>query len=238
MLNGAKISCHHGVSRFENQLTPVINLFNIHPQIDILEIDFVYYDKTYISSHDYELCNIVNGNPLSEWIHFIMKMNKILWIDLKDDNLSILNDTYSKIKLKALFHELSELQQKYNGLQDHVIIGCQYSHIYKKLLQIKTDFVIIRDLPEDVSYVIDACTPDFLKEITNYVNQSLMDLTHNNKSGITAIDKSFFDSFTNLEEFIEKLKTDVVIVYNFDLCDNYQLKSDKHIIYQYNFFID
>jgi hypothetical protein len=217
-------SCHHGHCQKENQLDAVKT---ITKHYDMIEIDFVYFNNQYISSHDYDVDTIKNGSTLEEWIEYIILHNKILWIDLKDTNLNIF--TYStQLNIPHLINILDLLSLKYQNLKQHIILGCQFTNGYKQLLNEQHDYVVINDLPKDYMYALKYILPlTFVNMLTKYVIQ--------NDSNIVAIDKSYFNTLEVLQQFIDDCTSSIIIIYNFEEGNITPESVDKHIIIQYNY---
>ncbi len=222
-LKKANKSCHHGKSSHQNQLEHVKTLIDY----DIIEIDFVCYNNQYISSHDYDESSINKGNLLKDWIDFVMINDKILWIDLKDDHISIFLPQLSKLNVKLLIDELDT----YNNINQHIIISCQYHTIYEQLLNLSSSYTIMRDLPTDTFYIIDMLTPDFLMPHTKefMMTEIMNDI---GDASIIAIDQSFF-TLDTLTLLINQCLANIIIVYTLD--HPIKIQTDKHIIYQYNY---
>ena len=220
----AKVSCHHGMMGFENQLEPAKQLTDY----DMIEIDFIYNGQ-YISSHDYDEESINKGSSLEGWIDFIMEKNKILWINLKDDNISIFLPQLSNLNIKELFNILDDCLLKYPSLNQHIIIGCQYHTIYEQLCHNK-NYIVIRDLPRDTFYVMDMLTPHFLSEEVKLLMQDEI-VKDVGDAKIIAIDHRFFTN--TLTEFINHCTAHIIIIYTVDR--SFNILTNKHIIYQYDY---
>lgn len=223
-LKRAHKSCHHGKLGYENQL----KYAQLLTDYDIIEIDFVYYNNQYVSSHDYEEENINKGSLLKNWIDFVIENDKVLWIDLKDDNISVFLPQLSKLNVNALIDTLDKLN--YKNLDQFIIISCQYHNIYEQLLNLSS-YTIMRDLPKDILYVMDMLIPEFL----NYHTKELIITEIENDVGdasIIAIDQQFF-TVDELSIFVNQCLAKIIIIYTFE--SPIILKSDKHIIYQYNY---
>ena len=227
MLNkllSVKTSCHHGNSDYENQLEPATRLKNY----DMIEIDFVYQNN-YISSHDYD--QISKGSLLKDWIDFVIKNNKILWIDLKDDNISIFLPQFSKLNINELINQLNQYKLIYNNLEEYILISCQYHNIYEQLIALQSCYTIIRDLPKDTFYVMDILIPEFLTAQAKLLMapEIILDV---GDSKVVAIDQSFYTD-ESLLAFINECGANIIIVYTYDRLMT--INTSKHIIYQYNF---
>jgi hypothetical protein len=238
ILKTKNISCHHGSLLKENNLQSAINILNENPEIDIIEIDFVLFENQYISAHDHEL--IVDGSSLQEWIDMIIERNKILWIDLKDTSLSFFINSYTTLNVELLFNILDVFHLKYPLLHEHILIGCQYIHVYEQLMKNNINkFTIIQDLPRDKMYVLEAITPnEYITLLENVVLDSIIEDTN---SKIIAVDKKFFSDI-RLNDLLSNINNDIIIImYNFKKSDNLSyIKNtryikDKHIIYQYDY---
>ena len=231
MLQKAKISCHHGPSHSHNELIPTIKLLENQNEIDIIEIDFIYHNNQFISSHDYNKKLIKKGSELRIWIKHIIQLNKILWIDLKDCTSSIFFKQTSQCDVIALFNQLNEIELNEKHLKNHIIIGCQYTHIYNQLILNNNGYTIIQDLPHDQSYIFDQFIP--IKSIVNRITSDIMK-TININNDIIAIDKSFFDE-KQLIDFINFIDCDIIIIYNYHYNEVLSLFKNKKIIYQYDY---
>jgi hypothetical protein len=237
ILKTKNISCHHGSSIKENNLLAASRILDENPEIDIIEIDFVVFENQYISAHDHDV--VIDGSSLEEWIDMIMERNKILWIDLKDTSLSFFINSYTTLNVELLFNILNDLHLKYNNLDKHILIGCQYIHVYEQLIKNNINkFTIIQDLPRDKMYVLEAITPnEYITLLENVVLDSIIEDTH---SKIIAIDKKFFTDI-RLNDLISNINSDIIIIYNFKKFDNIShIKNipyikDKHLIYQYDY---
>jgi hypothetical protein len=229
ILKFAKISCHHGSQKLENNLHLSIDVLKKHKEIDIIEIDFVFHDNQYISAHD--LDHLEHGSSLELWIDEIMARDKILWIDLKDTQLSFFINSYTSINVERLFEILTKLHLKYKFLHRHILIGCQFIHVYEKLIQ-QDIFTIIQDLPRDKMYVLDAITPNqYITSLSDVVKTSIIEDHHHD---IIAIDKKFFTA-DYLLSLLTQIDAKIIILYNFQLDDEIPYVENKKIIYQYDY---
>src|SRR6478736_5707913 len=107
--NLLNVSCHHGAANDENNLASCQQILDKYNEIDVIEIDFIYYEGEFVSSHDYDN---VKGDKLEIWIDEIIKRNKVLCIDLKDSQLSFFINVLSKINIQHLYDKLNELHLK------------------------------------------------------------------------------------------------------------------------------
>src|SRR5688572_13869861 len=106
-------SAHHGYINYENQLAPTLELFANHPHIGLVEIDFIHHHGEFISSHDYDEENIALGSTLEQWMEHIIRLNKMLWVDIKDTTLSILSSQFSEFDVKCFYKHLIQLEAKF-----------------------------------------------------------------------------------------------------------------------------
>ena len=232
MLSRAKISCHHGDIKAENQLLNAISIIHQHPDIDILEIDFVCINGEYVSSHDYDEESISKGSTLEKWVQLIIKRGKILWIDLKDNLKSLVIPMLSQIDVPLLLDILGKLATKHKNLTDYLIIGCQYDHVYKQLITQHT-YTIIRDLPLVDMYVLDkVCIFGGVSEfIINNIKEHI-------QNDVIALDRKFFATNQDIVNLIETTMVGFAvtfIIYNFEKYEDPIVVPNKHIIHQYNY---
>jgi len=231
ILKFAHTSCHHGSSIKPNQLIPALNI--LKNNIDIIEIDFIYYNNQYISAHDES--EVEHGSELSLWIDEIIKLDNILWIDLKDTQLSFFLNSYSTINVDYLFELLNKLHLKYKNLHQHILIGCQYSHVYQALMK-QSMFTIIRDLPRDSMYFLEALSPCQLFEsisVSSIIDDVIMHHQYQTTS-IIAIDRHFFTTNV-LINLLNTISFTIIILYNYNQDDEVLYIRNKHIIHQYNY---
>lgn len=237
MLKNCFISSHHGTIKCVNKLLPTLELLSQHPEIDMVEIDFVYNGKYYISAHDYNTNTIACGSTLHMWVDAMLLHQKILWIDLKDDNTSILVQHASKLNIDVLLSELWKLDSIYNNFKKHVIISCQYHNIYDQLVNY-SPCLVIKDCPMDKMYVLEAVLPKsiiYSNYIQTYIQECMY--VYIKDSEIIAIDVDFFENRHILETFIRRLKVGTsIILYNYDIGDQIISVDGYHIIMQYNYF--
>src|SRR4029078_394575 len=221
MLKVCRTSAHHGYINHENNLMQTLDLLHRNPTIDIVEVDFVYHNKNYISSHDYSDDNINNGSSLEEWVEHLIKLKKVLWIDLKDTTTSVVFPSLSKLNVNKLILKLNNLSLFYPMLNKFIIISCQYNKIYNKLKMFNNHFTIMKDCPKDYYYLLNYFTTSF--------NDSIIDNIDNK---VIAIDKNFIDDIDN---FIDQVPSTIIILYNYELDDIVPTSNKKHLIYQYNY---
>ena len=231
-------SAHHGCINHDNELLPALILLDDNPGIGMVEIDFVYHNNTFISSHDYTYENMMKGSSLDEWIDNIIPLGKIIWIDIKDKIVSIPFSELITVDVAKLYEYLDELKIKYPNLNDHILLSCQYVNVQAELVRLNTGYTIVHDVPWDYAYVLKEIMP--LSVIKAYIHDNMIKYLKE-KSGIVCIDQTFFETSTELYDFVMKLKQKTIILYSYekddDIIDTSFKFPDKHIIYQYNFVI-
>lgn len=226
-------SAHHGYINYENQLTPALKLFEREPDIGIIEIDFIYHNGGFISSHDYSNENIAKGSSLEQWIDYIIYNEKILWIDIKDCPLASISNDFSIFNTDAFYNYLDRVKIRFPNLKNYILIGCQYEYVYQQLLMKNTGYTLIHDMPQDYAYLLDTFLPLFI--IKSYVQEKIMEDLQG-KTGIVCLDRTFFDDVNDLNNFISKLSQKIIIVYSYNLYERNLPKVDgKHIIHQFNY---
>ncbi len=220
MLTSCKRSAHHGYTNYENNLMMTLDCLHFHPEIDIVEIDFVYHHHDFLSSHDYSEENLKNASSLEEWVDHFIKLKKILWIDLKDVPSSIFFPSLSKLNINQLILKLNRLSLIYPLLNNYIMISCQFSHIYERLKMFNKHFMIMQDCPMDYYYILNYFTSLFNVNIIKTIDNPII-----------AIDKNF----VQLDDFIEKSSAKTIIIYNYEIGDSIPISNKKHLIYQYNY---
>jgi len=255
-----KVSCHHGDINNPNQLFYVEKLIERENDfIDIYEIDFVMFKNKIISSHDYDIDMIYKGSELIKWIDLIIiKNNKILWIDIKE-NLSIFCNSYNQFNIYLFFKQLEIIRKKIiNDINLDIInfiwISCQETNLYDKIIEInnkkqrpnsvtqeirENKWIIVYDIPSIDSYIYQIILGTIgLNCIINdsvYNKYIQLDLT---QYKYISIDQSFFYDIHDLLEFINRLilsKNTNIVLYNFKLNIPPITIPDYNIIMQYDF---
>lgn len=249
-MNRVRIAAHHGDSRNQNNLEAARRVLETHPEIDIMEIDFILYCKELISSHDYTAEGVLNGSPLRDWIEMVViQYGKTLWIDVKPlIALSALFWSIAEEVTACLYTILAEqalyAKQSHNiTLRNYLFITSQDPAIKLELeTRNKEGWLIAIDVPAMRSYIWQALLPPGLQE---WLNDSIYNaLTRNydfSRDSIVAIDKTFFDgNLKRLFRFIETSNIQpgtTIILYTFD-GDMPPLKSDQyHIVTQYDYTV-
>ncbi len=226
-------SAHHGFINYENQLDPIALLFETYPSIGIIEIDFVHTNNNFISSHDYSEENISKGSKLEQWVDSIMTHNKMLWIDIKDDNLSMISDQFSLFDVQAFYQCLQSLEAKYSNLKRHLLIGCQYTNTYNRLVANNIGYNIVHDQPQYMSYVLYDIFP--LCMIKSWIHKWILEDLQGT-TGTVCLDRTFFSYTNEINEFISKLHHQTIIVYSYNLNEtNLPSVPGKNIILQFNY---
>lgn len=242
MLPNIKISAHHGYINRENELGPTLDLLNSHPEIGMVEIDFVYSDGKFISAHDYEPDTIIKGSELSEWLDAIIPLRKIIWMDIKDSNWSILSNTLCVFDVGNFFNLLHIQKEKFTQthikLEHFIIISSQYESTRDKLCASNVDnFQLVCDMPLDYAYITKTILPSSLDHILDYFIQKCIDTDTKKIEQIICLDTSFFE-LDDLILLINKLTTNTIILYSLDIDQKLNLNiSNKQIICQYDYYM-
>ena len=245
-LSKAKISAHHGAINRENELAPALMLIQKHPEIDMIEVDFVYHNGKFISSHNYDEDTICKGSELEAWLSEFIPLNKIIWIDIKDSTLSIFSENFSKFDIDIFFNLLRLEKKKFAEtgilLENFILIGCQYEHLIDKIdSQNNDEFMIAYDIPRTYSYVAKTISPACMDNIVDQYVQEHSEIVLSefpeNKCNIICLDLSFFPNIDELINMLKKIDNiSIVIIYSIELTDNINvIIPGKHIIVQYNY---
>lgn len=245
-IHKSTISAHHGYIDCENELGPTITLLNKHPEINMIEIDFVYINEKFISSHDYDDDSISRGTEMSIWFDNFIKLGIIIWIDIKESNWSILSDKFSKFDVNKFYLQLELQRKKFLQqniiLENQILISCQYDNIKEKLFILNNNntYLLAHDLPLVDSYIAQTVAPSFFDEKINYmVQESMQDFINYSTTNlyIVCLDITFFNSIDDLIAFINKINVSIVILYSMEISDSILISgSDKQFIYQYNYY--
>jgi hypothetical protein len=222
-LKRAKLSAHHGCCSKPNNLILTLDLLERHPEIDMVEIDFICHHQNYISAHDYDDDTINHGSTLEEWVKYMMVCKKILWIDLKDHPISLISSTLSKLDIDILNQKLQSLLNQYPDMREYVIVSCQYRHINLS----NCPCLVIRDLPWDRYYLIKAVVPDIF--INQMMESQMTELIDECDTDAIALDASYF-SYLQLQRFLNHLSAKIVILYNYNPLDG--VLNHSHLIIQ------
>lgn len=240
------ISAHHGFFTKENELAPTIKLLQKHTEIDMVEIDFVYDNGKFISSHDYEDENVIKGSELTIWLNEIIPLNKMIWIDIKDSTWSILSESFSKFDVQVLFDLIRSEKKKFNSmniaLEKYILIGCQYEHLIDKIVTINDgEFLLAYDFPRIHAYVTKTIAPACFDMVIDQYYQEESELILNElikgKYNIVCLDVTFFMSINDIVMLLNKINNiSIVIIYSLDLTSQEIISiPGKHVITQYNY---
>lgn len=236
------VSCHHGDVNNQNNLKAAARIIRDYPEIDIVEIDFVFYGNDLISSHDYDARLILRGSSLIKWIERVVFIEKkILWIDLKPKlDPSVLIWPVAKEETRCLFAILNEAMKK-EDIRSRIIITSQDMSIVDEIeaSEEASLWQIAADIPNIPSYVWQDLLPPGLQGwLNSSVNEHFIrrcDLTPYN---IVAIDKSFFDDMTTLMRFIHESSIKqgaTIIIYTFKRGAPLITSDHYNIVMQYDF---
>ena len=244
-LLNSHISAHHGAIDRENELVPTLQLLKSNPQIDMIEIDFVYDNGKFISSHDYDNDKIALGSEITEWFDKIIPLKKILWIDIKDSTWSIFSDTFSKFDINAFFELIRSEKQRFRStgiaLETYILIGCQYDHLIEQIAKLNNgEFMIAHDFPRANSYVARVIAPTCMNIAVDKYAQDNSELVIKDLGtawNIVCLDMSFFTTDDDLFLLLNKIDTKcIIILYSLELDAQPNITvSNKHLIVQYNY---
>lgn len=232
-------SSHHGYINYENQLAPMKGFFQTYPDVEIVEIDFVYSNKNFVSSHDYTEANIKLGSTLEVWIRYSVAHNKLMWIDVKDTMWSVISNKFSSFNVEEFYKTLDDISTRIPSTPSYILISCQYTNTYNRLvaqnIATSSKYIIIHDMPQDFAYVLNDFLP--LSVIKSYVHRKILEELKE-VSGIVCLDRIFFSNTLELTDFIVKLPHKNVIVYSYDLnATSIPVVSGKQIIVQYDYYL-
>lgn len=246
----ASVSAHHGSINAENQLQPALQVLEKYPEIDLIEIDFVYNTSTqsFVSSHDYTDELMEKGSSLSEWIEAIIPLKKTLWIDIKDNPTTMFGwKIFSKFNTKKfsslLFQEEAKWTKRGVNLYDHIIVGCQWEWLYQDIIKLFGKGVcIVHDLPYAPAYVGDIICGRMCESAVNESTQIIMlrDIKKSKNMKIVCIDHAFFNDVDDLKNFLESLPDCVeqCILYSYKQGEPYPqnlANTNLKLIIQYDF---
>ena len=244
------ISCHHGDSEAQNNLIAARGIIQRHPEINIMEIDFVLYGKELISSHDYTSDGIIKGSSLIEWIELvIIQHGRMLWVDLKPQELGLgtFFESWSTAKEEArvLFDLLREARSRYViDIKDYVMVTSQDPAITKEIERGNSDgWRIVADIPHLKSYIWQYILPIGMHEgLNDWVFEEFVHHYDFSRHSVVAIDKTFFGhSLKRVFSFIRRTNIregTTIILYTFKRGDPVVRSSRYHIVMQYDFHDD
>ncbi len=251
-----RISNHHGDSHRENHLPSARAVIEAHPEIDIVEIDFVSHNGQYVSMHDYSVLGLLEGSLLIDWVELVVVQHaRMLWIDVKPkwDIVSILCDT-AEAETVSLMRHLDQLRviymarQQPRDLRHSVFLASQdatMSHALRRfnsLLPQERRWCISEDVPFLGTYILQRVLSYGWQDTLNRAVQERFahyDFSH---ATVVSIDALFFDyNVTAMCEFIRAngtLRPETwIILYSFErsqLPEPVTLEGYPHIITQYN----
>lgn len=259
--NSRGISCHHGASNYPNVLKHAKTVVSRSPQINIVEIDFITYNREVISSHDYRVANVVQGSTLFEWIRDIIFVERrLLWIDVKENHVYMHSlcgtDSYTeKFDVSLFFDTLNQCRRHFKlfsqeegiDISEFLVIGCQDEVLSTSLYMYNVSnchdvYRMICDIPGANYYIWQAITPSLLQPLllNNYVRSEYTNFNFIERShGWVAIDMNFFNTRGDLISFIEQSsipRNANIILYNAVEHEPYlNVSTGHHIIMQYDF---
>lgn len=253
-------SCHHGDCAKQNNLGQAIEVTRAHPEIEILEIDFVQVGDDFISSHDYVAENIKNGSPLIQWIHqMVVKRKKTLWIDIKShvDFMAFCCccDMRFKFDCRALFNTLAKICNTLKRrVQPHVWLSCQDREVreafisYNKRLEPINKWTIVTDIPFVYSYAVNACQyllPSALyhwiqdRAFTGFLEYDFeMARIAVDVPLIVCIDRSFFATNERIVRFVEESTIplgSVILLYTYPKTEAPIVIQGYRVVMQYDY---
>lgn len=260
-----RVSSHHGSITWPNVLPEALRVLEEHPEIDILEIDFISWGQEILSSHDYNEESARQGASLFEWIHAIVYRNRrLLWIDIKE-NLFILRNCsgYNEpFDTGLFFRRLDYCQRFFSGkvgrgknrsqvsqinterpapldIAPYIIIGCQHPDTLAEISQANAGrYAQVVDIPSARYYVYQRLLPTCL--LNNLTRNMWDDYAHLDYTDIPllSLDMSFFERERDLKEFLSTLRlapSARVVLYNAPL-DMRPIEVEQlHIIMQYDY---
>lgn len=244
------VSCHHGDIDRQNNLEAASLIMQENPDIDIMEIDFVLYNKELISSHDYSTEGILNGASLIEWVDLvILKHSHMLWIDLKPQALGLgtFLESWSTAKEEAivLFGILREARERYRpvlDIRDFIMITSQDRAIIKEIERLNegNEWRIVADIPHLQSYIWQYILPVGMQEqLNDAVFEYFVKQYDFSAHSVVAIDKSFFGhSLRRVFQFVRAStikEGSTLILYNFAHDDPVVRSKYYDVVMQYDF---
>lgn len=252
-----RIAAHHGDYNHQNSLKHAKKVLDHHKEtIDMVEIDFVYHQGNFVSSHDHETETILRGAYLIDWIRLVIfTYKKILWIDMKSNMFSLVSmiTDWTKEESNALFKRLNkyhrETLNKYKmNLKNYIMISSQYEPFKKRFTMLNNEldkkWLLTMDFPYSNYYVWEYVLPN---DLQSWNNESVQDkIIHFDFSdeGFISIDLKFFDYdieylFTLLKKNGTIKKGCYILLYPFKQDYEYRITSDKyHIIMMIDFVSD
>lgn len=250
-----RIACHHGDYNHQNNLEHAKRVLELyHDQIDIMEIDFVYYQNNFVSSHDHDTDSIIKGSYLKTWIDLvIIKYHKILWLDIKVNIFSFaLMITGYKHECERLFqlfktYNRSLYEERKIDIKQYILISCQYTPYKDELLRLNSKlrrpWLFTTDLPYYNHYIWRYVLPNDIQTLNNEkVQEMILEYDFSSQYYIS-IDLFFFNN--DIEFLFELLhkngtleKGSYIILYPFNHNSPIKVTSNKYnIVIMYDFYI-
>ena len=246
-------SCHHGDVKRPNELEAALTVARQNPEIEVFEIDFVDAGgphKRLVSSHDYNERAIARGSDLIQWLEqLVIGMNKILWIDVKQNLDLYFAWSYPKFHTRRLFRQLSQFSEKHPEIRQRVWIGCQDCALrasllaHNEALPLEHRWKFILDMPTVEGYVWQrlipkwSCCGEPQRNLRQYVYEQFRETDYQNYDRIS-LDKDFFQGPDKVKEFVRslKLRPDVLIILNsFSQRQPPIFLEDHTIVMQYDY---
>ena len=242
--------CHRGgESSRPTNLVTMNKILEKYIDIDMVELDVLYENDGFLINHDY---NRGGGDTVETYITTLINKDKKIWLDIKDREINVLpicpSFDYDKFD-----KYLCEINKKIK-ITDHVFIGCQFTELYNKLKKspfIKNNIKIIYDAVSIKYYVpfvllgaLNIQDISIRNVYTDFIDKFIYDDICNdlNNTDIIAIDRLFFSTQCDLEQFIDKItalnKYNFIIIYTYDygFKPNLVIKDKKvKLIYLYNY---
>jgi hypothetical protein len=241
-----RISCHHGDIRRPNSLTQARAILDQHPEIDIMEIDFVAWHGELLSAHDYTHESVATGSPLSQWVAFVVvESRRILWFDLKArlDAKAWLCDCAYAIALlcAATLTAALERHAQELDLRQYMILTCQDRELkgYLQRLCGCQGWLFADDLPFVDSYIWQWLLPQPFQWLVNRHVQALIAHYDLSAGRIVSIDLSFFEHNLDLLQACLRLSSvrgdALLILYNFPLSQAPIKIPGYRVVMQYDY---
>jgi hypothetical protein len=216
-----------------NNIVDAKEVLDKYQSIDIIEIDVLYDNGRFIASHDY--FDDTRKSLLSDWIDLCMKYDKKIWLDIKDSFSSEIHSIFSLFNIEEFEILLLELYEKYKkinkNLKEYLLISTQFK-ILPKIYRLckKHNFIFVYDQPQIKNYLFREIVPkSFIqKQIWNKIKDY---------NGMVAIDIIFFDNIDEVGDFVKRIKSNKIILYNVQNFKEQSLKNvNKDIVICDNFY--
>jgi hypothetical protein len=227
------IIAHRGNIRKPNNLIEAINIYYKY-NIDMIEIDVIYHNDTFIVAHDHDSIN-KDTMLLETWLKVMKILGIKLWLDLKDTYKSIItnNSEFNLIKFNNII----------KGYNTNIIISSHFSTISDNLKKYNNinKFNIIDSVPHIFFYIIRYIpASNVFRYFYNIMVQHITLSKIKNTTSIVALDYEFFNNITELYRMILQLKSnEIIISINEIFIHNTNCKLDDipgktiHYVYDY-----